>query len=109
MTPHTPFGKAMTIVMGSTNGIQGARHTTQQRLGYEFGEIRGTYKDFNKEGKREMKVDNNHTLFLFAGTYDDSRVDAYRFGKVNSKELQKDRRSTANSKPIYIRRRALLT
>ena len=27
MTPHTPFDKAITIVMGSTNGIQGARHT----------------------------------------------------------------------------------
>ncbi|KAG4970530.1 hypothetical protein JHK82_036218 [Glycine max] len=27
MTPHTPFAKAITFVMGSTNGIQGARHT----------------------------------------------------------------------------------
>lgn len=49
------------------------------RLGYDFGEIRGhIYEILNKERvKREMKlVDNNETLFLFAGRYDDSRDDS---------------------------------
>jgi len=32
MTPNTPFTKFITIVMDSTNGIQGARHTKHDSI-----------------------------------------------------------------------------
>ncbi|KAK7392416.1 hypothetical protein VNO78_20855 [Psophocarpus tetragonolobus] len=63
MTPHTPFDKAITIVMGSTNGIQGARHTKEgTRIGYW-----DIYMEFEQRG--EMKVDYKQRLFLFPGLY----------------------------------------